>query len=169
MREKTARQVAEEEIIGIILWQESLIGAKPKSGSNNGTSDTRNQKSTNESLLDIPITEPAIDVIVIRQTYHERIGSHGLTPYSPGEDERRTFALKAEYKYEHGPRLTHSIDELLDTIEEEVLKEKQAALWQRLSEAEAKGSKDEAKTFLEEYQAITPRIIALEDRRMKRN
>ena len=135
---KTRRQVAEEEIIGIILWQESN-------------------------------KEPAIDVVVIRENYHERIGSHGLTPYSPGEDERRTFALKAEYKYEHGPTLVHSVDELLDTIEEEVLKEKQANLWQKLSDAEARGAKDEAKTSLEEYQAITPRIIALEDRRMKRN
>ncbi len=169
---KTRRQVAEEEIIGIILWQESLMGAKPKVASNNASNSTieaQSQKSTNESLLDIPITEPAIDVIVIRQTYHERIESHGLTPYSPGEDERRTFSLKAEYKYEHGPQLEHSIHELLDTIEEEVLKEKQAALWQKLSEAEAKGAKDEAKTFLEQYQQITPRIIALEDRRMKRN
>ncbi len=169
---KTRRQVAEEEIIGIILWQESLMGGKPKAASNKASSNSTNDpdpKSTNASLLDVPISEPAIDVILIRQNYHERIGSHGLTPYSPGEDERRTFALKAEYKYEHGPRLTHSIDELLDTIEEEVLKEKQAALWQKLSEAEAKGAKDEAKTFLEEYQEITPRIIALEDRRMKRN
>ena len=169
---KTRRQVAEEEIIGIILWQESLMGGKPKVASNkvsNSSTNDPDPKSTNASLLDVPISEPAIDVILIRQNYHERIGSHGLTPYSPGEDERRTFALKAEYKYEHGPRLTHSIDELLDTIEEEVLKEKQAALWQKLSEAEAKGDKDEAKTFLEEYQEITPRIIALEDRRMKRN
>ncbi len=169
---KTRRQVAEEEIIGIILWQESIMGAKPKSVSNksgNGTTETLSQRSTNDSLLDIPITEPAIDVIVIRQTYHERIESHGLTPYSPGEDERRTFALKAEYKYEHGPQLEHSIYELLDTIEEELLKEKQAVLWQKLSEAESKGDKNEAKSFLEEYQAITPRIIALEDRRMKRN
>ena len=87
-----------------------------------------------------------------------------LTP-----EEEHTAALKAEYKYEHGPTLSHSIDELLDTIEEEVLKEKQAELWRKLSDAESRGAKDEAKTFLIEYQSITPRIIALEDRRAKRN
>jgi hypothetical protein len=31
-----------------------------------------------------------------------------------------------------------------------------------------RGAKDEAKQFLQEYQSITPRIIALEDRRVKR-
>ena len=102
---------------------------------------------------------PAIDVHGTRKDYHERIGAHGLTPYSPSEDEERTFAIKAEHKYEHGPTLIFSIDELLDTIEEEVLKEKQAQLWQKLSDAESRGDKDESKAFLEEYQSITPRII----------
>lgn len=131
------RQVAEEEIIGILIWQESH-------------------------------PESAIDVEVHRSLYHERIGIHGLLPLTLSDDEKQKLALKAEYKYEHSPHLGHSIEELLDTIEEEVLREKQAELWQKLSDAEAKGAKDEAKEFLKAYQEITPRIIDLEDRKNKR-
>ncbi len=134
---KTRRQVAEEEIIGILIWQEGH-------------------------------SEPAIDVVIHRTEYHERIGLHGLSPHNPPDEEKGKLALKAEYKYEHGPKLAHSLNELLDTIEEEVLKEKQAELWQKLSDAEARSAKDEAKEFLKAYQAITPQIIALEDRKIKR-
>lgn len=134
---KTRRQVAEEEIIGILIWQEGH-------------------------------GEPAIDVLIHRTQYHERIGAHGLTPHEPPPEEKDKLALKAEYKYEHGPKLAVSVEELLDTIEEEVLKEKQADLWKKLSDAEAKMAKDEAKIYLKQYQEITPQIIALEDRRIKR-
>lgn len=131
------RQVAEEEIIGILIWQESH-------------------------------PESAIDVEVHRTLYHERIGIHGLLPLELTDDEKQKLALKAEYKYEHSSHLGHSIEELLDTIEEEVLREKQSELWQKLSDAEARGAKDEAKEFLKAYQSITPRIIDLEDRKNKR-
>lgn len=134
---KSRRQVAEEEIIGILLWQEGHA-------------------------------EPVFDVVVHRTSYHERIGAHGLIPLSPEKEETDKLALRAEYKYEHGPGLTHAFDELLDTIEEEVLKEKQSELWRQLSESESRGAKDEAKEFLKAYQEITPRIISLEDRRLKR-
>ncbi len=134
---KSRRQVAEEEIIGILCWQEGH-------------------------------STPVIDVVVHRTQYHERIGNHGLTPHELPKEEIDKLALKAEYKYEHAPTLAHSVEELLDTIEEEVLKEKQAELWQKLSDAEARASKDEAREFLKAYQAITPRIIALEDRKIKR-
>ena len=143
---KTRRQVAEEEIIGILHWQGSLgVGGGSKEG-----------------------LEPMIDLLVTRTTYHERIGYHGLTPYAPTEDEAKNFALKAEYKYEHSELLAHSIEELLDTIEEEVLREKQAELWKKLSDADARGDKEASKEFLKAYQEITPRIIALEDRKHKR-
>jgi DNA primase len=135
--QKSRRQVAEEEIIGILLWQEGH-------------------------------TEPSIDVLVVRQAYRERMDAHELVPHAPTEEEIHTLAMKAEYKHEHGPMLQRSVDELMDTLEEEVLREKQAALWKKLSDAEMRGAKDEAKQFLQEYQSITPRIIALEDRRVKR-
>ena len=142
---KPRRQVAEEEIIGILIWQEGV------------TADEARE-----------IEGPAIDVDVHRAQYHERLSLHGLTPHSPPDDEKDKLALKAEYKYEHSPKLSHSVAELLDTIEEEVLKEKQAELWAKLSDAEARAAKDEAKEFLKAYQEITPRIIALEDRKLKR-
>ena len=135
--QKSRRQVAEEEIIGILLWQEGH-------------------------------SEPSIDVVVVRQAYRERMDAHELISHAPTEEEIHTLAMKAEYKHEHGPMLQRSVDELMDTLEEEVLREKQAALWKKLSDAEMRGAKEEAKAFLQEYQSITPRIIALEDRRVKR-
>ncbi len=134
---KSRRQVAEEEIIGILTWQEGH-------------------------------GEPAIQVIEVRQAYHERMKLHEMVPHAPDENEQKALAMKAEYQYEHGPTLIRSIDELLDTLEEEVLREKQAELWKKLSGAELRNEKEEAKSFLQEYQSITPRIIALEDRRTKR-
>ena len=134
---KTRRQVAEEEIIGILSWQE---------GHN----------------------EPAINVREVRVAYHERMKLHQMEPHAPDENEEKALAMKAEYQHEHGPTLIRSIDELLDTLEEEVLREKQAELWKKLSGAELRNEKEEAKAYLQEYQSITPRIIALEDRRAKR-
>ena len=93
---------------------------------------------------------------------------HQMEPHAPDENEAKALAMKAEYRHEHGPTLMRSIDELLDTLEEEVLREKQAELWKKLSGAELRNEKEEAKAFLQEYQSITPRIIALEDRRTKR-
>ncbi len=159
-RVKTRRQVAEEEIIGILLWQGNMVALSPEN------SEEKSSEPNESSEPDE--TAPAIDVHTARAQYHERIGAHGLLPYTPTEDEERTLMIRAEHKYEHGPTLLDSIEELLDTIEEEVLKERQAQMWQKLSEAEARGAKDESKAFLEEYQSITPRIIALEDRKMKR-
>ncbi len=134
---KSRRQVAEEEIIGILLWQE---------GHN----------------------EPAFDTTDVRQGYHALLTVHGLNPHAPSKDEERNLVLKAEHAYEHGPKLRDSVDEILDTLEMEVLKEKQGTLWRKLSEAEMRGAKDEARTYLTEYQEITPRLIGLEDRKRKR-
>lgn len=134
---KSRRQVAEEEIIGILLWQE---------GHN----------------------EPAFDTTDVRQGYHALLTVHGISPHTPSPDEERNLVIKAEHAYEHGPKLRESVDEILDTLEMEVLKEKQGTLWRKLSEAEMRGAKDEAKTYLTEYQEITPRLIGLEDRKRKR-
>ena len=134
---KDRRQVAEEEIIGILDWQE-----KHK--------------------------EPAIDVPATRISYHARISIHGLRPKDLTEDEKRSLSLKAEYKYEHGPELLHSIEELLDTLEEEVLRERQSELWRRLSEAEQRGAKDESKTISLELNQTNALKKELEDRRTER-
>lgn len=134
---KSRRQVAEEEIIGILLWQE---------GHN----------------------EPAFDTEDVRQGYLALLTVHGITPHMLSPDEERNLVLKAEHAYEHGPKLKESVDEILDTLEMEVLREKQGTLWRKLSEAEMRGAKDEAKAYLTEYQEITPRLIGLEDRKRKR-
>jgi len=127
-----------------------------------------------EELLSIlfwqkEMDDPVVDVTIWKSHYHERLQAHGLSPHTPNEDESRTLIIKAEHKYTHGPELADSLEELLDTIETEVLREKQAELWRKIGEAEISGSKEEAKKILESYQEITPRIIALEDRRLKRN
>ncbi len=135
---RTRRQVAEEEIIGILLWQESH-------------------------------KEPVVDVTLVRTSYHARITAYGYTPREITEEETRTFAVRAEYKYEHSPMLNHSVQELLDTLEGELLREEQAALLQKVMDAEMRSEKDEAKKYLQAYQAIAPKITALEDRRAKRS
>ena len=134
---KSSRQVVEEEIIGILLWQEWH-------------------------------SEPAFDTKEFRQGYLELLTVHDLTPHTPTPDEERNLVLKAEHAYLHGPQLKESVDEILDTLEMEVLREKQGTLWRKLSEAEMRGAKEEAKAYLTEYQEITPRLIGLEDRKRKR-
>ncbi|KKW36526.1 MAG: primase protein [Candidatus Giovannonibacteria bacterium GW2011_GWA2_53_7] len=135
---KGRRQVAEEEIISILLWQEAH-------------------------------KEPAIDVVLVRKSYEERISRYAIPPMKHDDDEMRVLIIKAEHTYEHGPGLAVSIEEMLDTLEAEVLKEKQADLLQKIHEAEGRGSKDETKRYLQEYQEVTPRLIAIEDRKLKRN
>ncbi len=134
---KNRRQLAEEEIIGILLWQE---GHK----------------------------EPVFDVASYRSLYNERVTAHGRIPREVSDEERHTLVMTVEYKYEHGPRLAHSLEELLDTLEAEILKERQSELWKQLSEAELAGEKEKAREFLHAYQSITPTIVALEDRRERR-
>jgi DNA-binding Lrp family transcriptional regulator len=131
---KSRRQVAEEEIIGILLWQEGH-------------------------------SEPAFDTALLRKNYHERLETHGLLPHIPDKDTERTFAMKAEYKYEHGPVLAHSVEELLDTIEEEVLREKQSLLWKKMTDAKLMGKNEEEKMYLQELQSVALLRRALEDRR----
>jgi hypothetical protein len=48
------------------------------------------------------------------------------------------------------------------------LKEKQAELMKKIVDAKLREAKDEEHQYLEQFQAITPRIIALEDRSVKR-
>ncbi|OGZ06553.1 MAG: DNA primase [Candidatus Lloydbacteria bacterium RIFCSPHIGHO2_02_FULL_54_17] len=134
---RTRWQVAEEEIIAILLWQE---GHK----------------------------EPAFDVSELRTYYEKRMEEHGLTPHRPTEDDERILAIKAEHTYEHGPKLRESVEEMLDTLEQEVLKEKQAELMKKIVDAKLREAKEEETTLLREFQSITPRVIALEDRRLKR-
>lgn len=134
---KSRRQLAEEEIVGILLWQGSH-------------------------------KEPAFDVIAMRASYEGRISDHGLTPYVPEESEARNLIIRAEHTYEHGPQLSESLDEMLDTLEREVLKEKQAELMKKIVDAKLRGSEDEESDYLRQFQTITPRLVMLEDRRMKR-
>jgi DNA primase len=134
---KSRRQLAEEEIVGILLWQE---GHK----------------------------EPAFDIVVVRRLYEDRLLGHGLTPYAPPEDEARNLVIRAEHTYEHGPDLEESVNEMLDTLEGEVLKEKQGELMRKIVDAKLREAKDEEQDYLKQFQSITPRVRALEDRKIKR-
>ena len=134
---KSHRRLAEEEIIGILIWQESH-------------------------------NEPAFEVALFRGEYHDRLKAHGLSPHSPSEDEERMLAIKAEHTYEHGPEIRGSLDEMLDTLEREVMKDRQAELMQKIVDAKRRDAQEEEKQYLQEFQTITPRIILLEDRRLKR-
>lgn len=135
---KNRRQVAEEEIVSILLWQAEL-------------------------------DEPAIDIVLIRRSYEERLARYAIPQMQPDDDQMRNLIIKAEHTYEHGPGLETSIDEMLDTLEAEVLKEKQAELLANIHTTEGKGDKEATKQYLQQYQEITPRLIAIEDRKLKRN
>ena len=134
---QSRRQLAEKEIVGILLWQESH-------------------------------KEPAFDVPAVRKLYEERIIRHNLSPYLPPEDEARSLIIRAEHTYEHGAELEGSLNEMLDTLEGEVLKEKQAELMQKIVEAKLHGAEEDEREYLRQFQEITPRVIEIEDRRLKR-
>lgn len=138
---KTRRTLAEEEILGILLWQEA------------------NTESGSEAHVDVP---------VVRRAYEEQLRGYGYEPIRPSEDDIRSFIIRAEHTYEHGPKLKETIEEMLDTLENEVLKEKQAELMKKIAEAKMAQNKESEKRYLEEFQSYTPRIIALEDRKLKR-
>lgn len=137
-RTKSRRQVAEEEIVSIILWQETH-------------------------------SEPVFDPKHVRAKYHERVTLYEIAPMTVSEDEMRSLIIKAEHTYLHDESLIHSVDEMLDTLELEVLRERQADLLLKISDAETRGAKDETKACLQQYQEITPRVIAIEDRKLKRD
>jgi DNA primase len=135
---KSRRQVVEEEIIGILTWQESS-------------------------------KEPALNAPEKRAEYEGRLKNRNKEPLRTSKDEELNLLLKAEHTYEEGPKLRDLFDELLDTLEMELLREEQSELWRKLSDAENAGKKDEAKKYLQAYQAINPLLLAIEDRRQKRN
>jgi len=134
---KSRRQVAEEEIVSIILWQEAHA-------------------------------EPVFDPAHVRAKYHERLTLYEIIPVQPTEEEVRSLIIKAEHTYEHDEALANSVDEMLDTLELEVLRERQADLLLKISDAEARGAKEETKEHLQSYQKITPLVTAIEDRKFKR-
>jgi DNA primase len=112
--------------------------------------------------------EPVLDVVLIRQRYEERLAAHGERPLSPSEGEHAALVIRAENSYPHHPSLRETAEEMLDTIESEVLRERQATLMSEIARAEGEGKKEEARAKLDEYQGITPRVLALEDRRRAR-
>jgi DNA primase len=130
---KPRRRVTEEEVLGIILWQEEH-------------------------------KEPAIDPTHARTLYIERLTLLGVCPLDVDDDLKRTLVIKAEHTYQHIPTLIDTMTEMLDQLELEYLREKQADLLRQIGEAESSGKKEELKQILLEYQQITPRMIAIEDR-----
>ncbi len=110
------------------------------------------------------LDEPTIDVGHTRTRYFEILTRHALVPRELSKEEALKLSVKAEHTHEQGSTLVQTIDELLARLEKEVIKERQAELWKKLSGAEAKGEKEEAKKYLRDYQALTPRLLELERR-----
>ncbi len=113
--------------------------------------------------------EPSLDPAEHKGRYRTLMDHYGVPHITIDPDEERTLAIKAENTYTNEPQLKDTVDEMLDTLEGEVLKEKQEELWRRLADAERRGAKDEMDDFTKQYQAITPRRIDLENRKTKRN
>lgn len=135
--ERSRRQVAEEEFIGILSWQKKM-------------------------------DPPALDLARFESEYTALLARHGVSRQEVGPDEIEILVMRMEHTHEHGPGLEGTMGELLDTLEAEVLREKQAELWRRLAEAESRGAKEDAKGILQNYQEITPRLLEIEDRRRRR-
>jgi hypothetical protein len=120
-----------------------------------------------ESLLGLLLWQegsesPIIDTDKVRVRYQELYVKYDLPQRELAEHEKMEHALRAEHMHEVGPLLKEAAEELLYKLEREVLKDRQAVLWKKLNEAEARGDKDEAAGYLKEYQQLTPRLIELE-------
>lgn len=110
---------------------------------------------------------PVIKGSQVRERYIELMVDYGITPHTPEESERSTLAIKAEQSFVNEPELNETIDELLDTLEREVMKEKQDEIWKKIAAGERAGDKEEVERQMAEYQKITPRRIELENRKVR--
>lgn len=111
---------------------------------------------------------PVLDVVTVRTRYLALMEEHGIPHFVPNEEEERILAIRAEHSHANEPELCDAVDEMLDTLEGEVLREKQEELWRQLADAENRGDKAAVTEITKQYQTITPRRIALENRRVKR-
>ena len=112
--------------------------------------------------------EPMFDILLFKTRYRSLMDQHGIPHFVPNPEEERDLAIRAEHSYEHTPVLKDTIDEMLDNLESEVLKERQSDIWQKIAEAETNGDKDAMAKYTEAYQEITPRRIEIENRRAQR-
>lgn len=133
-RIKSRRQLAEEEIIGILWWQEGH-------------------------------PSPAIDVPRLRSAYDARLKQYQRIPITLSPDEEQNLVFRIENTYAHDPALEGIFEELLDTLEIEMIRERQGELLRMIGAAEEEGRKDEAHALLEAYRALTPRQLELENKR----
>lgn len=108
------------------------------------------------------LAEPAIDVAATRSRYLDVFTRYELAPRELLPEEAMKLSLKAEHLHGAGNGIELASEELLLRLEREVLKERQASLWRRVAEAEARGAVDEAREYLLKYQELTPRLIELE-------
>lgn len=127
------------------------------------------RRITEEEILGIILwqaehKEPAIDPKYAQSLYVERMTILDSTPTAIDDELKRTLIIKAEHTYQHLPTLIDTITEMLDQLELEHLKERQAELLRQIGEAEAVGNTDKVKHALGEYQQITRRMVAIEDR-----
>lgn len=129
---RTPRTEIEDHLLSILYWQEGLA-------------------------------EPSIDVAATRSRYLDVFARYEVSPRELLPEEALKLSLKAEYLHSaENNNIESATEELLFRLEHEVLKERQAALWNKVAEAEARGAADEAREYLRKFQELTPRLIEIE-------
>jgi DNA primase len=154
------------------LPQERGAPSSPAAGPVRGTSKSF-RRMTEEAIWGIlfwqeAVGDPMLDIVLVKTRYRSLMDEHGVLHYVPSPEEERELAIRAEHSYEHTPVLKDTVDEMLDTLESEVLKERQSDIWQKIAEAETKGDKEAMAKYTQAYQEITPRRIEIENRKAAR-
>jgi DNA primase len=83
------------------------------------------------------------------------------------ESDRTDLAFEAELIYTEDSKLEHGVQELLNELEERVLKERLSDLMHRLATAEKKIEKEEVMKLTAECQDISTRLSQLQNKRKK--
>jgi hypothetical protein len=122
---------AEEELLGLLLWQELH-------------------------------TEAQLDHARVREAHARLFHELEMEPLTPEEDDASRMLIMAESRYTREAKLDDIAAELLDRIERELLKERQEYLLREIARAES--AREDTTPFMSQYRALTPRIIAVEDR-----
>lgn len=126
---------AEEELLGLLLWQEIHPEAQ------------------------LPHTE-------VREAHARLFRELEVEPLVPNEDDASRLLIMAESQYTPEAKLQDIAAELIDRIERELLKERQEFLLREIARAES--AREDTSEYMSKYRALTPRIIAVEDRMRNR-
>lgn len=108
---------------------------------------------------------PGLDTVDVYTRYVAMYQIHGLTPMTLDTASKNRLAFVAENKYTEDEHLEQTIEETLDNLEKEVLREQQSILLRKMATAKNNNDKEEeGRLFERYYRQIVPRLREIEDR-----